>query len=147
MYWKIFSFLDLPAIRKVREVSKTWKSIIPYAWPNLRFVCQLTDDNFQFAVDSEEKITCLDIHDFTGKGNEKVSPTSGTGLLFGNAGSIKFTGNNIQPGEIPKMMQFAVDSVKMLEIKDCGIDTLRLFIEAKQTFNAVQEFAVCKIYK
>lgn len=72
-----------------------------------------------------------------------VSPTNGTGFLFGNTDNIKFTGNNIEPDEIPKMMQFAVDSLKMLEFKNCGIDTLRPFIQANQTFNALQELSVC----
>lgn len=83
------------------------------------------------------------MHDFSGIGNEVVSETSGTGFLFGNIESIKFTGNNIEPEEIPKMMQFAVDSVKMLEFKNCNIDTLRLFTQARQTFNDVQMLSVC----
>lgn len=116
--------------------------MIPLAHPHLHFVSQLTDETFTFVVNSEEIFDCVEVHDFSGKVNEIVSATSGIGLLFGNADSIKFIGNNIEAAEIPKIMQFAVDSVKMLKFENCGIDTIRPFIEAKQTFNALQELSV-----
>lgn len=147
IFFEIFSLLDLAAIRKVREVSKKWKFLVPYIRPNLHFVCHITDDTFKYAVNSEEEFVRLEVHDFSGKGNEVVSSTNGTGLLFGNAEYIIFTGNNIEPGEIPKMMQFAVDSVETLEFQNCEIDTLRPFIDAKQSFHALKKLSVCTMYK
>ncbi len=146
IFGDIFTHLNVDSIRTVRMVCKTWKDLVYYSCPKIQFACHLTDETQKFAVQSEEIISCLDIHDFSGKKNEVISSTSGIGLLFGSAERIQFTSKAIPADEIPKMMRFAVDSVKKLAFQDCRINTLRPFLETKQSFSYLRELSVSIVF-
>lgn len=143
MYFEVFSYFDLPAFRNARLVSKKWKYLVVDACPQFHFVFPLSDATIPLAKDITEEFLSLHVHDFTGNGNEAVSPTSGTGLLFGSAEWIQFFGNNNEPLEIPKMLKFAEETVKNLSFKGCGIDIMRPFLNMTLSFSALRELSVC----
>ncbi len=145
MFFEIFSFLDLAAFRNVRLVSKTWKDLVIFAHPRIHLVVPISDNTLDTISNLTETEVSLHVHDFTGKGNENkvVTATEGNGLLFGLAERIKFTGDNVEPAEIQKLMPFAIGTVRVLSFENLGNDIImRPFLESTSTFSALRKLEV-----
>lgn len=147
MFFEIFQYLDLSTFKTCRLVCQKWKGIVIEAcWSRFELIFPFTDETFRTAEALTQDGVGIHIHDITKNMNDPKYIENAEDL-FGKTETMKFSGNNIEPAEVTKILHCALDRVKTLSFqgtKGDKPDCISPLLEMNVKFNAIVKLTVCR---